>query len=98
MYSVGSGDFKAVGLQFRSYFTEFGGLRPDDRVLDVGCGIGRMAVPLTSFLSSKGRYEGFEIVREGVAWCQKNISARFPNFVFRHADIRNNAYNAKGCS
>ena len=40
---------------------ELAGLRPGDRVFDVGCGVGRTAIPLTSYLSSDGAYEGFDI-------------------------------------
>ena len=48
---VGAGDFTAIGLEFLRYFQDLGGLRPTDHVLDVGCGIGRMALPLTGYLS-----------------------------------------------
>ena len=96
MNFVGDGDFSAVGIEFRDLFTEYGGLKPEHRVLDVGCGIGRMAVPLTSFLSADGEYQGFDIVRNGIEWCQKNISPRYPNFHFRHIDIHNDDYNPHG--
>jgi len=72
------------------------GLRPEHRVLDVGCGIGRMAYPLAYFLSAKGSYEGFDIMRDAIAWAQGAIGARFPNFRFRHVDIRNTRYNKTG--
>lgn len=55
-----------------------------------------MAVPLTEFLSAPGSYEGIDIVRMGVEWCQENISPRYPNFRFQLADIRNAAYNPAG--
>jgi SAM-dependent methyltransferase len=95
MYFVGDGDYKAVGLEFRKLFTEYGGLKPEHRVLDVGCGIGRMAVPLTDFLTS-GEYHGFDIVRKGVEWCRSNITPRYPNFHFLHSDVRNKFYNPNG--
>lgn len=93
---VGGGDFTAVGEEFLRYFVELGGLRPDDRVLDVGCGIGRMAVPLTGYLSPRGEYRGFDIVKEGIDWCDGAIATRFPNFRFTHADIVNRHYNPAG--
>jgi len=92
---VGGFDFKATGFEFLRYFTEYGGLKPEHSVLDVGSGIGRMALPLTNFLK-KGRYEGIEIVPKGVDWCQKNITPRHPNFTFHHADINNKLYNKRG--
>jgi ubiquinone/menaquinone biosynthesis C-methylase UbiE len=93
---VGTGDYKTMGRQFRNLFTEYGGLKPDHRVLDVGCGIGRMAVPLTSYLSAQAEYQGFDIVEIGVDWCQKNITPRYPIFHFLHADVRNSFYNPEG--
>jgi SAM-dependent methyltransferase len=71
-------------------------LRPDDRVLDVGCGIGRVAVPLTRYLSDDGAYEGLDIVSDAVTWCTENITATHPNFRFRHTPVHNDRYNPSG--
>lgn len=93
---VGDGDFRSIGEEFRRYFIEIGGLTPDHSVLDIGCGVGRMAVPLTAFLSSQAQYEGFDIVRSGIEWCQRNITPRFPQFHFQHVNIFNKGYNPEG--
>lgn len=93
--SVG-GSFKAIGTEFFRYFIEIAGLKPDEAVLDVGCGVGRMAVPLTQYLSDRGRYEGFDIVESGITWCQSVISPRYPNFKFQRADLYNEYYNPTG--
>ena len=63
---TGQGDFKETGNLFFQYFIELGELKPSERVLDVGCGIGRMAIPLTKYLDERGRYEGFDIVAHGI--------------------------------
>ena len=47
-------------------------------VLDVGCGIGRMAIPLARYLNTDGKYEGFDIIPENIAWCQRAITPRYP--------------------
>ena len=93
---VGGGDFEAVGEQFLGHFRDLGGLEPHHRVLDVGCGIGRMAVPLTRFLTDGGTYDGFDIVPHGIAWCTRRITRRHPNFRFRLVSIRNDDYNPGG--
>ena len=84
---VGSGDYERVGAVFLDYFIKLGGLEPRHRVLDIGCGVGRMAVPLTGYLSNEGSYEGVDIVPEGIEWCTNNLSTRFsfPVFCGRHS-------------
>lgn len=94
---VGDGDYRAVGAEFLGHFIRKGGLRPDSRVLDIGSGIGRMAVPLTQYLdTAKARYAGIDPVVGGVNWCRQNITARYSNFEFRHLDIAHDLYNPKG--
>lgn len=93
---IGSGDYKQIGNEFKKYFIDFGGLKPHHRVLDVGCGIGRMAVPLTDYLTSEGGYWGFDIVKKGIEWCQKYITPNFNHFHFQHVNIYNKYYNKKG--
>jgi SAM-dependent methyltransferase len=93
---VGDGDFTAIGEEHLRYFVEYGKLRPDQKVLDVGCGIGRMALPLTRYLSAQGAYYGFDPTAAGVNWCTEHISSRFPNFHFEVADLHNEFYNPLG--
>jgi SAM-dependent methyltransferase len=93
---VGGPEYAAIGRMFRDRFIELGGLKPGERVLDVGCGSGRMAGPLTEYLGPTATYEGFDIVGPAVEWCRREITARHPNFRFRHADIFNGFYNPAG--
>ncbi len=65
-------------------------------MLDVGCGIGRTAIPLTAVLSEEGAYEGFDITTAAIEWCSAEISSRYSNFRFRHIDLFNEAYNPSG--
>jgi SAM-dependent methyltransferase len=96
LHFVGGGDFQAMGAEFLRLFVGLGRLKSTDRVLDVGCGNGRMAVPLTGFLTATGSYEGFDIVPGGIDWCQAQVTSRFPNFHFTLADVFNQAYNRRG--
>ena len=93
---VGDGNFIEIGNRFLKYFINLGQLKPYHQVLDIGCGIGRMAIPLTGYLDSRAGYEGFDIIPEGIHWCQKNITPVFPNFHFQLADIINKEYNPHG--
>ena len=92
---VGDGDFRAIGEEFLHYFIELGELKPNEKVLDVGCGIGRMAAPLTKYLTPDSRYEGIDIVEMGIKWCNKKYK-NYPNFHFTLTDIYNKYYNPKG--
>lgn len=70
------------------------GLRPHHRVLDIGCGIGNLALGLAGYLT--GEYHGFDIRRDAIAWCQRHITSRHPGFRFHHADLASVAYNSRG--
>src|SRR5687768_526087 len=66
------------------------GLRPEHRVLDIGSGLGNLALGLADFL--RGGYDGLEIHPEAVAWCQRAITPRHPGFRFHRADVASRAY------
>jgi SAM-dependent methyltransferase len=94
---VGEGaDFIADGQNQLDILTRVGGLQPHHRVLDVGCGVGRVAVPLTRFLGTRGSYEGMDIVDVGIDWCQQRITPQFPKFRFQLADVFSRGYNPGG--
>jgi SAM-dependent methyltransferase len=93
---VGSGNFYEDGLEFFQYLIRFGRLKPSDHVLEIGCGIGKTALPLTKYLGSEGSYDGFDIVPLGVEWCRTRITRKYPNFKFRTVNIFNSAYNPRG--
>ena len=93
---VGGGDFKAVGEEFFSYFTSQCHLKPEEKILDVGSGCGRMAVPLISYVSGSGGYWGFDVSRAGVRWCIRKIGRKNSRFHFTHANINNRFYNPEG--
>lgn len=95
---VGSEDFLNVANEFFGYFTSpyLGGVIPHHKILDIGSGIGRMAIPFIGYLSDEGAYDGFDIDKRGVDWCQKNLSAKYPNFHFEYVDLFNKYYNKSG--
>jgi SAM-dependent methyltransferase len=70
------------------------GLKPEHRVLDIGSGIGNLAIGLIGYL--RGGYDGIEIHPEAVAWCQRAITRRYRTFRFHRADLTSGAYNPHG--
>ncbi len=92
---VGDGDFLAVGIEFLKWFVHLGELKPQERVLDIGSGIGRMALPLTQYLDV-GTYDGVDVSAEGVAWCNEHITSHYENFRFQHLDLVHPLYNPTG--
>jgi SAM-dependent methyltransferase len=59
-YAVG-GDFEVIGVLERAILIQYG-LQPNDYVIDVGCGSGRLAKPLSAYLH--GPYLGIDVVRK----------------------------------
>ena len=88
--------FELTGRHFEAKLTKDAILRPESRVLDVGSGCGRIAIPLTEIIGPSGCYFGLEAVKVMVEWCQREITPRFPHFRFFHCDVRNKAYNPRG--
>ncbi len=89
-------EFSANGEEYLRIYRERCGLRPDERMLDVGSGIGRKTIPLTRYLSANATYDGVDVNSVGVEWCREKITTRFPNFRFQQIDVRNELYNAEG--
>ena len=89
-------EFKQNGAEFLRYYVELCGLRPDEKILDVGSGIGRKTLPLVDYLNERGSYDGLELVKSGVDWCTEKYTRRYPNFRFHLIDVYNELYNPAG--
>jgi SAM-dependent methyltransferase len=84
--------FRALSLDSFRVLLHLTNLASDSRVLDVGCGLGRVAMPLTRYLVD-GTYDGVDIMADVVEDSRNRISTRFPNFRFHHVDVYSGRYN-----
>jgi ubiquinone/menaquinone biosynthesis C-methylase UbiE len=89
-------DFESSGELLVRRLVDVAGLTPESSVLDIGSGIGRLAVALTSFHGPEGSYDGLDIVPSGIEWCTQNITTRHPRFRFTLANVFNGEYNPRG--
>src|SRR5690606_26105178 len=62
-------------------------------LLDIGSGLGRTAMALTSFVDKQGSYEGSDVVKRGVDWCNSRIHKDYWNLNFQYAPLFNDLYN-----
>jgi cyclopropane fatty-acyl-phospholipid synthase-like methyltransferase len=93
---AGPGSFADIGREWVRCLVEQCELESGSHVLDVGCGAGRVAVPLTAYLSRAGRYEGLDVSPWAINWCKQEISSRYPTFSFQHADVFSAQYFPEG--
>lgn len=90
---VGIGDGTEIGESVVRQLVTLADLNPSDSVLDVGCGTGRVALPLTRYLRPpSGRYAGFDVEPEAIRWCEKHICRHHPHFTFEHVAVSNPNY------
>jgi pimeloyl-ACP methyl ester carboxylesterase/SAM-dependent methyltransferase len=90
---IGSGDYLEVGRTQARRLIDYAGLAPSDRILDLGCGLGRTAQALRDYLSPDARYDGVDVVRDVVRWCQQNLSRVDRRLRFHHAPVRSGIYS-----
>jgi SAM-dependent methyltransferase len=88
--------FEASGAEFMAYLRLLVAMGPGERILDVGCGCGLMALYLKDYLDGRGGYAGVDIHRPSVEWCRAHIGREHQQFQFKHIDVRSLAYNPRG--
>ena len=81
---VGDGNFVEIGNEFFQYFIDLCNVKRSAKILDLGSGMGRMAIPFTKYLDQNGIYYGFDVFKSGIQWSQKYITSQFSNFNFTH--------------
>ena len=66
------------------------GLKPSSKVLDYGCGLGRITYPLSEYLI-EGEYLGVDVVKDGIVFL-RHAYRDFPHFSFEHLNLRLSHY------
>ena len=89
-------DFSSRGDALVKTLADLAGMTPSSHVLDVGCGVGKLAIAMTHFLDENGSYEGLDIVPDAIEWCTKHVVGPHGNVHFTVADVYNKEYNPKG--
>lgn len=92
---VGQGDFWEIGRATVDLIRRTVGLTACERVLDVGCGLGRIAWPLSRQLGRRARYIGMDASRLYVDWCRHHLG-HDRRLTFTHVDVRSRVYNPTG--
>jgi SAM-dependent methyltransferase len=95
IHHVGS-NYHSTGQHAVDLLRAHADLGPDDHVLDIGCGNGRVTRPLVETLSREGGYIGFDVSRAAIRYCQRRFGPLRPDFEFHHIDIHNGVYNPHG--
>lgn len=85
--------FENVGRAEARSWQDSMDLGPEDTVLDIGCGCGRVARPLLELLGPEGHYLGGDVDARAIRWCRERIAVRHPRAMFFHIDAYNSIYN-----
>ncbi len=89
-------NFDTASASFVGFLSGACGIGPGNRLLDVGCGCGSLALQLMGFFQDGGGYTGIDVDAGAIDWAQKALSRRDPRLRFELADVRNDQYNPDG--
>ncbi|OGJ68994.1 hypothetical protein A3H90_01840 [Candidatus Peribacteria bacterium RIFCSPLOWO2_02_FULL_55_36] len=85
----GHASFYETGHMIMNHIRKLGAWKEGDAIVDVGCGNGRCAIPLTQFSIN---YVGLDVIPESIHFC-RSAFAQWPNFRFIHLRSNNALYN-----
>lgn len=89
--------FLATGSESVADLREVVGLGERERVLDIGCGYGRLAHALLRDGGFAGTYLGLDILPGPIRWCEEELAPRSGGrFSFRQIDVANERYRPEG--
>src|SRR5262249_49754600 len=68
-------------------------LNAGSRVLDIGCGQGRLLHGLVGHFGGIKRYVGVDVHKPSIDWLKENTEPILPVATFKHVPMRNERYN-----
>lgn len=91
--SIGGG-YEPVAAEFLAFMIDLGGLEPTDTILEIGSGIGRMALGPSAYLTG-GSYVGLDVAADSVHLARSTFEGEAA-IRFQHLDLYNGWYNPNG--
>lgn len=88
--------FLASGRREARRLVEKCGLTTESRILDIGCGVGRLPLGILSEMKSPAEYSGVDVDTRSITWCQRHIQRDHPRFHFERINVLNQRYNPNG--
>lgn len=88
-------DFVSSALAEVDRLVSLAGLEKSSRLLDWGCGAGRLAIGIAERFERIGLYHGVDVQERLISWADRHLG-NHAGFEFTHVDISNARYNPSG--
>jgi SAM-dependent methyltransferase len=90
---VGGADPEAVGEACRGILDRYLAINANSRVLDFGCGVGRVLLSVLKQKPDISQVTGFDIMPQVIRFCDAHIASAFPRTKFELIQGSNEHYN-----
>ncbi len=90
---VGGADPELVGVHTYEILRRHMAIWPGSRILDFGCGIGRVTLKLLTERPDLARVTGVDIMPPVIAFCDRHLKPAFPNADFQLLSDTNDHYD-----
>jgi phytanoyl-CoA hydroxylase len=90
---VGGSDPELVGEACLWALQRYLQLRPSSRLLDFGCGVGRVMLSVLKYHPDVGHITGFDIMPQVIRFCDSHIASAFPQASFELIAGSNDHYD-----